>query len=127
MAHSMLSPSGAHRWLACTPSAVLERQFPDQGSDAAAEGTLAHELAELKLRNFFQAADFGKTKFTQAVNMLKRDPLWKDEMQGYTDTYLDYVKSLSLGFENTPSAMVEKHIDLDMYIPSLPEIGRAHV
>lgn len=121
MAHSMLSPSGAHRWLACTPSAVLERQFPDQGSDAAAEGTLAHELAELKLRNFFQAADFGKTKFTQAVNMLKRDPLWKDEMQGYTDTYLDYVKSLSLGFENTPSAMVEKHIDLDMYIPSLPE------
>lgn len=53
MAHSMLSPSGAHRWLACTPSAVLERQFPDQGSDAAAEGTLAHELAELKLRNFF--------------------------------------------------------------------------
>ena len=121
MAHSMLSPSGAHRWLACTPSAVLERQFPDQGSDAAAEGTLAHELAELKLRNFFQAADFGKTKFTRAVNALKRDPLWKDEMQGYTDTYLDYVKSLSLGFENTPSAMVEKHIDLDMYIPSLPE------
>lgn len=71
MAHSMLSPSGAHRWLACTPSAVLERQFPDQGSDAAAEGTLAHELAELKLRNFFQAADFGKTKFTRAVNALK--------------------------------------------------------
>ena len=100
---------------------MLERQFPDQGSDAAAEGTLAHELAELKLRNFFQAADFGKTKFTRAVNALKRDPLWKDEMQGYTDTYLDYVKSLSLGFENTPSAMVEKHIDLDMYIPSLPE------
>ena len=55
------------------------------------------------------------------MNALKRDPLWKDEMQGYTDTYLDYVKSLSLGFENTPSAMVEKHIDLDMYIPSLPE------
>ena len=69
MAHSMVSPSGAHRWLACTPSAVLERQFPDQGSDAAAEGTLAHELAELKLRNIFQAADFGKTKFKSCLKI----------------------------------------------------------
>ena len=49
--HSLLSPSGAHRWMACTPSAMLERRFPDTGSQAAAEGTLAHELAELKVRN----------------------------------------------------------------------------
>ena len=67
-----VKPSGAHRWLACTPSAVLERQFPDQGSDAAAEGTLAHELAELKLRNFFQAADFGKTKFTPGCEHVEK-------------------------------------------------------
>lgn len=74
MAHSMLSPSGAHRWLACTPSAVLERQFPDQGSDAAAEGTLAHELAELKLRNFFQAADFRKNKVYPGGERAEKGP-----------------------------------------------------
>lgn len=121
MKHSMLSPSGASRWLACTPSAMLEKQFPDTGSGAAAEGTLAHELAELKLRNYFQTVDFGKTKFTRAVNKLKKDPLWNNEMAGHTDTYLDYVKSVALGFENMPSVMIEKHVDLDKYIPHLPE------
>ena len=42
MAHSILSPSGASRWMACTPSARLEEGFPDSTSDAAEEGTLAH-------------------------------------------------------------------------------------
>ena len=37
--HSLLSPSGAYQWMACTPSAMLARQFPDTGSPAAAEGT----------------------------------------------------------------------------------------
>ena len=121
MAHSLLSPSGAHRWLSCTPSAMLERQFPDTGSDAAAEGTLAHELAELKLRHYFQTVEFGKTKFTRAVNKLKKEPLWNDEMQGYTDTYLDYVKSVAVGFEHTPSVAIEKHVDLGNYIPHLSD------
>lgn len=121
MKHSMLSPSGASRWLACTPSAMLEKQFPDTGSKAAAEGTLAHELAELKLRNYFQTVEFGKTKFTRAVNKLKKDPLWDNEMEGHTDTYLDYVKSVAMRFKNEPTVMIEKHVDLDRYIPHLPE------
>ena len=36
-AHALLSASGAHRWLLCTPSAKLEEQFPDTGSEAAEE------------------------------------------------------------------------------------------
>ena len=48
--HALLSASGAHRWLYCTPSARLEEGFPDTTSEAAAEGTLAHELAELKVK-----------------------------------------------------------------------------
>lgn len=121
MAHSLLSPSGAHRWLSCTPSAMLERQFPDTGSEAAAEGTLAHSLAELKLRHHFQTVEFGRTKFTKAVNKLKKEPRWNDEMQGYTDTYLDYVKSVAMSFEREPSVAIEKHVDLDKYIPHLPD------
>lgn len=46
--HALLSASSAHRWLKCTKSARLEEQFPDTTSEAAKEGTLAHELAELK-------------------------------------------------------------------------------
>lgn len=47
--HSLLSPSGAHRWLACTPSARFEEQHSDTGSRYADEGTLAHEVAALVL------------------------------------------------------------------------------
>lgn len=117
--HSTLSPSSAHRWLACTPSALLERQFPDTTSEAAAEGTLAHELAELKLRNYFQSVEFGKQKFTRAVNKLKKDPLWKDEMMEYTEQYLDYVKSAALSFKTTPTVKMEQRISLDAYVPHL--------
>ena len=49
MAHSLLSPSGASRWLACTPSARFEEQHADTGSRYADEGTLAHEVAALVL------------------------------------------------------------------------------
>jgi hypothetical protein len=45
MAHAKLSPSGAHRWMACPGSVALEASFPDQSSSYAAEGTLAHTLA----------------------------------------------------------------------------------
>ena len=48
--HSVLSPSSAHRWLACTPSVLLAEDMADESSDYAAEGTEAHELAEFRAR-----------------------------------------------------------------------------
>ena len=116
-AHALLSASGAHRWMACTPSARLEEQFPDTTSEAAREGTLAHELAELKLRNYFYTVDFGKRKLSTAINKLKKDELWQDEMLGYTDDYLDYVKTVALKFKSQPYTAIEKQVDLTAYIP----------
>lgn len=116
-AHSLCSASNAHIWLECPPSARLGEQFPDTASNSAAEGTLAHELAELKLRNYFHTVDFGKQKLTRAVNKLKKGALWQDEMQGYTDDYLDYVKSVAMGFEGTPYVAIEKKVDLGAFIP----------
>ena len=48
--HAVLSASGAHRWLHCNPSARLELEFADRETEAAAEGTAAHALAEHKLK-----------------------------------------------------------------------------
>lgn len=44
-AHARLSPSGAHRWMPCPGSVVLEAEFPNDSSVYANEGTLAHTLA----------------------------------------------------------------------------------
>lgn len=116
-AHALLSASGASRWMACTPSARLEEQFPDTTSESAREGTLAHELAELKLRNYFFSVDFGKRKLTTAVNKLKKTELWNDEMMGYTDEYLDYIKAVALKFKSQPYVAIEKQVDLRAYVP----------
>ncbi len=116
-AHSLLGGSNAHRWLTCTPGARLEEQFPDTTSEAAKEGTLAHELCELKLRNYFYTVDFGKTKYTRAVNKLKKEPLWQEEMNGYTDEYLDYVKSAAMKFASIPYVAIEKKLDFGAYVP----------
>lgn len=118
--HSLLGPSGAHRWLACTPSALLERDFPDTTSEAAMEGTLAHELAELKLRNYSRPADFGKRKLASAIGALKKRALWQDEMMRYTDEYLDYVKGACMRFPTSPRIDVERIVPLEAYVPCPP-------
>lgn len=113
--HALLSASGAHRWLVCTPSARLEEQFPDTSSEAAAEGTLAHELAEAKVRNYFYPADFSKRKLTSFIKKQKEKELWQDEMMGYTDEYLDYIKSIALAFIAVPYVAIEKQVDFSAY------------
>lgn len=115
--HALLSASAAHRWLLCTPSARLEEQLPDRASDAAKEGTLAHELAELKVRNYFNPGDMSKRKLNARIKKLKEDTLWKDEMLSHTDTYLDYIRGVSVKLPSLPSVEIEKQMDLSAYIP----------
>lgn len=51
-AHAVLSPSKAERWCHCTPSALMEASMPEgEASEAAKEGTLAHELCAELLAN----------------------------------------------------------------------------
>lgn len=115
--HALLGPSNAYQWAACPPSARLSEGLLDTGSEAAKEGTLAHELAELKLRNYFHSVDFGKRKLAAAVKKLKENPLWDDEMMGYTDDYMDYVKAAALSFPAEPTVAIEKRVDISGYVP----------
>lgn len=116
-AHALLSASSAHRWLKCTKSARLEEQFPDTTSEAAKEGTLAHELAELRVRNYFRPTDVSKRKLTFAIKKMKEDPLWDDEMLVHTETYLDYIKQTALKLPSEPYVEVEKRVDYSQYAP----------
>ncbi len=43
--HSLLSPSGAHRWMRCPGSLLLEKGAPDRSTRYADEGSVAHQIA----------------------------------------------------------------------------------
>lgn len=49
-AHALLAASSAHRWLNCPTSAVAAEMYPNESSEFAREGTLAHEVAEIYAR-----------------------------------------------------------------------------
>ncbi|TGV21993.1 DUF2800 domain-containing protein [Mesorhizobium sp. M00.F.Ca.ET.186.01.1.1] len=114
--HALLSASGAHRWLHCTPSARLEATLPDTTSEAAKKGTLAHEIAELKLRKQF-VEPMGPRKFANALKNFKADPLYESDMDTHTTAYLEYIQSIVHAFSSPPYVVVEKKVDLGAFVP----------
>ena len=113
--HALLSASGASRWINCPPSARLEEQFPNSTSSYAEEGTLAHELAELKLTRFIEP--MAPRTYTTRVNKLKKQELWDKEMEDCTDAYVDYIKRIAMSYENPPIIEAETKIDFSTYVP----------
>lgn len=108
--HALLSASGSARWLNCTPSPLLEEQYPDNDSEAAAEGTAAHELAEYKLRVL------KGSKFQQRPTS-KWD---SEEMESHTDDYADHVMAtLAHAQETSPAAtlLIEHRLDFSHLVP----------
>lgn len=117
-AHAILSPSGASRWLACTPSARLEQQFSDKAGTAAAEGTLAHSLGELIIR--YKTKQIIKTAYEKKLAEIKADKLYEPAMFDYAEDYAVYVlEQLSTAQAHTKDALlfIEEKIDLTDYIP----------
>lgn len=113
--HAFLSASGAHRWMHCTPSAMLEKQFPDNAGSYAVEGTLAHSMAEWKLRKQFEIMK--PSDYKQQLVTMQADKLYQPEMDGYTDTYVDYIRSLCMAFPSTPYVVIEKRLDFSHIVP----------
>ena len=115
-AHAILSASSSHKWLVCTPSARLEEKFPDKISDYMAEGTLAHEIAEFKVRSYF-LEPISKSTYTRRLNKLKKAEHFDNEMLAHTDTYLEYIKSEAMKTSTSPFIVVEQKVDFSKYVP----------
>lgn len=107
--HAILSASGAHRWLECTPAARLELEFKDQESTAAAQGTAAHNLCEHKLK--------------KALHIRSKRPVSEfndDEMEEHSDAYVEYVlEQLEEVKKNCkdPLVLIEERLDFSCYVP----------
>lgn len=107
--HAILSPSSSHRWLNCTPSALLEQEFENKETEAAAEGTAAHALCEHKVK--------------KALHKRSKRPVSEydsDEMEEHSDAYRDFImEQLELERQTCPDAQVflEIKLSLERYIP----------
>ena len=117
MSHAILSASGASRWMNCNPSARLEETMENTSSEYAEEGTLAHALAELKLRKYFTETGMAKKTYTTEFNKLKKHRLWQTEIDSYTDEYVDHIKAIAMSFSNAPYIEIEKKVSFEGYVP----------
>lgn len=108
MVHAVLSASASSRWLHCTPSARLERKFPDASSPYAEEGTLAHAYAERFLNLFLKT---GKTTVAIKDNA---------EMQEAVQSYVNIcVEKINEARTASPDAQikVEQRLDFSRWVP----------
>lgn len=104
--HAILSPSSAHRWLMCTPSARFEEQIPGRESPYAAEGSLAHEVAaHVLLVRSGQRVDNG------VPAELTNHELYTPEMYDHAVAYADYVMAKG------GNIWVECTYDLARFVP----------
>ena len=120
--HALLGPSGASRWLVCTPAPRLEETLPEKPSIFAARGHLAHELAELKVQRWLDPKGVTTRTYNAKVRKLQErqfqdEVLWDPTMDGHTDAYLDFIKETANALPERPFIAVEREVDLSAYVP----------
>lgn len=113
--HALLGPSSAHRWLVCTPSARLEEGLADKGSEYAQEGTLAHRLGELLLRQRWEGSDI-----TADLAAVETDARYSAAMQEHMEGYAAFIEERMAEARTRcedPRIFIEQQLDLSKYVP----------
>lgn len=118
--HAVLSASGASRWMACTPSAMLEKDIPDQTSEFAQEGTAAHELSEIYLMH--EIGEIAKGTRTRRINKFSENSdYFSQEMVDYVEAYVDIVvEKINEAKARSSDAVIllEQRLDFSEWVPS---------
>ena len=117
-AHAKLSASGSPKWMTCTPSANLEAQFPDEGSEFAREGTFAHELFEMEM-NYILERLTGKDYKTRRAALMK-NAFYSQELEDYVQEAVDFATERIREIKHEckdPVIMVEKRLDFSVWVP----------
>ena len=114
--HALLSASSAARWLKCTAAPRFEAQFPENTSEYAEEGRLAHAICELKVLKHFTESVKPRA-FTARFKKLKENPLYQDEMDKTSDLYIEHLTERAMQYDSPPNVAAEVRVDFSEYVP----------
>lgn len=105
--HSLLSPSGAKKWLACSASLACEKDIPNTSGKAAVTGTACHTIAEVHLNAYIRGTalplerevgayvlDEGKGQIKALISPMKGAVLITADMIEQVHKYTDYCKAV---------------------------------
>ena len=111
-AHARLSPSAAKRWMTCPGSVAAIAACPveDTASEAAAEGTAAHALAEILLRE--RIALRGQGELLKAWKAKYGDRYDANELESGVLPYVDFVSEAwdDLGGRKRARLLLEQRV-----------------
>lgn len=116
--HAVCSPSAAHRWMHCTPSARLEQKYPDTTSESASEGTFAHAWAELQLRLFLN--QITQDDYVKRRKEMIDNEFYSKALKDYTEEYVDIVISkynAAKARDKGAALLLEQHVDFTEWVP----------
>lgn len=117
--HAKLSPSGASRWMKCTPSAMLEQSFPRESSNYAEEGTHAHKLADLILSKQL-VGNIKPALFKKKLAELHANAFYNAEMEESVGLYTTQVTEKYMALKkDCPDTLVllEQKLDFSPWVP----------
>lgn len=132
-AHALLAPSGAKRWMTCTPSARLEATMPEKDTAYTREGTIAHAMAENMLLHLLSIeaeavpdyVDFmfsgGEARIMHQINDCNEAGLdWKEMADIVYENYCRIVYETYLGAkleDEDAVLLIEARLQLGEFIP----------
>jgi len=122
--HAKLSASGSSKWLNCPGSVEAESKISNKPSVYAEEGTLAHELADICLKNYINSCALNndyKSALDRIGEIIECESDEKvistvvtEEMAKFVQEYIDYV----LAYETKNSQLyTESKVDFSNIVP----------
>ena len=115
--HAALGASSAYAWLRCPQYVKVQQLSPDQTSEYAEAGRLAHAMGEYKLRSYFMEP-VGKRSYNARLKKFKEYPAYDSGMDEATDLYLETAKAEALTFAAAPFVALEVRVDYSDYAPN---------